>query len=216
MADNGAKPALLLKEKAYREIHKAILHEIFRPGEFLSERRLIEYLGMSKTPIKSALDRLEAEGFVQVWPKQGIVVKELSYDRIRDIFELRLALELFVCELVSGKLRPEQALEFERNLELQYKTAEAGDEAGFTQADSDFHILLSRCSGNAEIHSVMKMYQDHLFRSALKVLKRVPNRMQAAYRDHLAIYEALGAGETERARQLMRDHLNFGKGILVE
>lgn len=209
------KPAELLKEKAYRLIHEAILNETFQPGQFLSERRLIDFLGMSKTPIKSALDRLEAEGFVQVSPKQGIIVKELSHDKVRDIFELRTALELFICEQIAGRLKPDEIGQLERNLEEQKRAAEEGDETGFTRADSDFHLLLSRFSGNAEVHAVMTMYQAHLYRFALRVIRRVPNRMGSSYEDHRNIVSALIGGDLALSQRLVREHLAFGKNVLT-
>ncbi|HZG58619.1 GntR family transcriptional regulator [Paenibacillus sp.] len=208
-----SKPTLLLKEQAYRDIREAILNETFRPGEFLSEKRLIDRLGMSKTPIKAALERLESEGFVQVSPKQGIVVKEISVDKVRDLFELRTALELFVCESIAGRLRKDQIAELEANLAEQRRAADDEDEAAFTRADAAYHILLSRFSGNQEIHQIMIMNQAHLYRSALRVIKRVPNRMRTSYEDHESIAEALVRGETERAKSLMREHLVFGQSI---
>lgn len=211
-----SKPSLLLKERAYQYIREAILKETFLPGEILSERRLIDCLGMSKTPIKSALDRLEVEGFVRVAPKQGIVVNELSVEKARDIFELRMALELFVCELVSGRLKKGEIALIEQNLELQRRAVAAGDDLAFTEADSNFHILLVRFSGNAEIHSVMTMYQAHLYRSAIKVIRRVPNRMEAAYLDHWQMFKSLVDGDVERAKHLVRDHLHFGRAILTD
>jgi DNA-binding GntR family transcriptional regulator len=209
------QPTELLKEKAYRLIHEAILNETFEPGQFLSESKLIDFLGMSKTPIKSALDRLEAEGFVQVSPKQGIIVKELSHDKVRDIFELRVALELYVCDQVAGRLKKSDIDMLERNLAEQKQMADEGNEPGFTKADSDFHLLLSRFSGNAEIHSVMTMYQAHLYRFALRVIRRVPNRMSAAYEDHREIARSLIEGDIETCKRLIQEHLAFGKGILT-
>lgn len=212
---NVQKPAELMKERAYRQIHEAILNELFPPGAFLSERKLIDFLGMSKTPIKSALDRLEAEGFVQVSPKQGILVKDLAIDKVRDIFELRMVLELYICEQLAGRLKSQEAALLEQNLELQKRTADEEDETGFTRADSEFHLLLSRLSGNAEIHAVMTMYQAHLYRFALRIIRRVPNRMQAAYQDHLDIYRALAGGDADQCRRLIQEHLAFGKGVLT-
>ncbi len=211
----SSKPTVLLKEKAYQHIREAILSEVFPPGEFLSESRLIDFLGMSKTPIKSALDRLEAEGFVTVSPKQGIIVRELSITKARDIFELRVALELFVCELLSGKLKQEQIALFRELLDKQKAAAESGDEVAFTKGDTDFHVFLAHCSGNAEIDQLMTNYQAHLYRFALRVIKRVPNRMFEAYQDHEDILQALIAGDLEQSKNRMREHLVFGKMILT-
>jgi len=210
------KPAMLLKEKAYQVIRESIIKEVFPAGEFLSERKLIEHLGgMSKTPIKSAIDRLETEGFVQVAPKQGIIVKELSMDKARDIFELRLAIEQLVCELIAGQLKPHEAEAIKENLEWQKSALDAQDEQSFTGADSAFHLLLSECCGNKEIFAIMTNNQAHLYRSALRVLRRVPNRMQVAYDDHTRIYQMLLAGNADEAKRLIREHLVFGKNILT-
>lgn len=215
-AIEGKPNPLLLKEKAYLEIRKAILTEVFTPGEFLSERKLIDYLDMSKTPIKSAIDRLETEGFVQVAPKQGIIVKELSMEKARDIFELRLAIEQFVCEKVAGQLKPQELEAINENLSWQRSAISGQDELSFTNADSAFHQLLSECSGNKEIAAVMANNQAHLYRSALRIIRRTPNRMEAAYDEHRRLFEKLRDGDEEGAKRLIREHITFGKAIFAE
>lgn len=201
---------VLLKDKAYRQIKEAIIHEEFKPGQFLSEKVLVDYLGMSKTPIKSALDRLETEGFITVWPKQGILVKELSITKIKDIYELRIALELLVCGNVTGKLTEEQCRRIEDNLSAQEAFARNNDEIGFTKADADFHLLLCEFSGNTEIYQIMCNYQAHLYRFALAVMRRVSGRMAASLEDHREIYREMKEGNTDKVQELMRNHLIYG------
>jgi len=208
------KSGTLLREKAYHAIKKAILEEKFKPGEILSEKLLIEFLRMSKTPIKSALDRLEAEGFVVISPKQGVLVKELSITKVNDIFQLRMALETFICELISGKLQPDQQKRIEQNLEEQENCEVRRDPIGFTQADAEFHLLLCEFSGNEEIYKVMKNYQDHLYRFALQITRRVENRMREALQDHRAIYKYLLEGKADEAQQLIKSHLIYGQSML--
>src|SRR5262245_38160255 len=77
----------LMKERAYAEIKRRLLKNEYPPMSFLSERLLVAQLGMSKTPIKAALERLEAEGYVTVSPQQGIVVRELTVHEIADQYE---------------------------------------------------------------------------------------------------------------------------------
>src|SRR5262245_56779925 len=96
LSRNGSSPgAGLMKERAYSEIKRRILNCDYPPGSFLSERNLATTLGMSKTPVKAALERLEHEGFITVSPQQGIVVRELSIREIADQYEIRTALESF-------------------------------------------------------------------------------------------------------------------------
>ncbi|MBP1932228.1 GntR family transcriptional regulator [Ammoniphilus resinae] len=205
----------LLKEKAYIEIKNGILHEVFTPGQFLSERQLIDYLGMSKTPIKAALERLETEGFITVSPKQGIIVRELSLEKISHIYDLRMALEVFIVEQLAGKLRKEQIEALEQNLQQTTALAEAHDEKGFAQADADFHLLLCRFSGNTEIFRIMENYHDHLYRVVLRVLQRDPGRMQSSYEDHVGIYQSLLDPEPEESKRLMKEHILYGKRIFL-
>ena len=89
---------VLLKDQAYENLKNLILEEVFAPGTFLSERQLAARLDMSKTPIRSALERLETEGYVAVSPQQGIVVRESSLREIVDLFDIRIALEVFVVQ----------------------------------------------------------------------------------------------------------------------
>ena len=95
---------VLLKDQAYENLKNLILEEVFAPGTFLSERQLAARLDMSKTPIRSALERLETEGFVTVSPQQGIVVRESSLREIVDLFDIRIALEVFVVQSIAGRL----------------------------------------------------------------------------------------------------------------
>lgn len=210
-----SKKRTLLRDQAYSAIKEAILNEEFKPGELLSEKVLIDYLGMSKTPIKSALDRLEAEGFVYVSPKQGILVLELSSTKVHDIFQLRIALEQFVCQQLAGKLSKEQQRRLEENLAKQEQLMKIRDEKNFTHADADFHLLLCEFSGNEEIYKVMNNYQAHLYRFALHVTRRVENRMEVARQDHEAIYRALVQGDAEEAQRLIKAHLLYGQNVLA-
>src|SRR5690349_10880032 len=102
--DGQAPGRSLLREEAYRAL-KALLITSHRPPEpFLSERKLARQLGMSNTPIRSAIERLEAEGFITISPQQGILVRELTSKEIADQYEIRQVLESFVLQQLAGRL----------------------------------------------------------------------------------------------------------------
>src|SRR3954447_7273637 len=116
----GPAPAKgLLKERAYDEIKRLLLKGDLAPGTFLAERQLAARLGMSKTPVRSALERLEAEGFISISPQQGAIVRDLSMNEIADQYEIRVALETFVARNVSGRLNRHQIAQVRANLEAQ-------------------------------------------------------------------------------------------------
>ncbi len=200
----------LLKEVAYEEIKELILNETFQPGSFLSERELISMLNMSKTPIKSALTRLEAEGFVTVSSKQGIIINDLSFSRIIDIYDLRTVLETHNVKSVLNRLTEEQFEMIRENLEVTERIVKVLDVREFARADHDFHLLISNFAGNEEIHRILLNYNDHLLRITLRHLKKDPNRMKDFYQDHLEIYNLLSEGREESVER-MRDHLQNSK-----
>lgn len=207
--------APLLKDVAYQQIKERILDESFAPGSFLSERELIEVLQMSKTPIKSALVRLETEGFVTVSSKQGIIINPLSIDQIMDIYNLRIALESYICNQISGKLTEEQCNLIEKNLADTEARCDQLDIKGFTNEDHAFHLLLCEFSGNREIYRVLLNYQDHLHRITLRHLKKDPHRMHKFYQEHVEIYNSLKSGDYQ-AVELITNHLQKSKQKLLD
>src|SRR5438093_142094 len=127
---NGHTPLRsLLKDHAYESIKQRLLNNDYPPGSFLSERQLAGGLGMSKTPVKAALERLESEGFITVSPQQGIVVRELSVREIADQYEIRAVLESYVLRTVAGKLTPQQLALVRANLDAQAQLRGSGDVA---------------------------------------------------------------------------------------
>jgi len=203
----------LLKEIAYQKIKESILTEEFAPGQFLSERELIEMLQMSKTPIKSALVRLETEGFVTVSSKQGIIINDLSVEKITDIYNLRTALETYVCEQICGKLTAEQISLLQSNLQETEECVRNLDAKAFTEKDHAFHQLLCRFSGNQEIYRVLLNYYDHLKRITLRHLNKDPHRMKRFWTEHREMFDCLVKGDP-KAIQLMKDHLQNSKVML--
>jgi DNA-binding GntR family transcriptional regulator len=211
----AVKPRVLLKDQAYEQLKSLITTGEYPPGTFLSENMLATRLGMSKTPVRSAIERLEAAGFLAVSPQQGILVTALSLDEIIDHFEIRTALETYAMRRLAGRLTPEQFGRIETNLQRQLVAAEAGDLATYGQLDPEFHQLFSECLGNREITTAMLRLRDKLHRIISRVIESHPNRMMSSYREHVAIVEALRAGDGEAAAARMEEHLEWGRRFLV-
>ncbi len=205
----------LLKDRAYTEIKQAILRSKFLPGAFLSERQLAGLLGMSKTPIKAALERLESEGFITVSPQQGIVVRDLSVHEIADQFEIRLALEAFVLRSLAGKLTTAQTTLVRKNLREQHQATKAIDRIAAIELDADFHGLFCEFLGNREILRVMLHLREKMHRVVSRVLEKTPERLRAGYHEHCAIAEAVITGRADQAAVALEEHLNYGKQLLL-
>lgn len=154
----------LLKDRAYAELKQRVLAGAFRPGAFLSERQLADELEMSQTPIRTAVERLEAEGFLAVSPQQGIVVRDLSIHEIADQFEIRFLLEPFVLRHLAGRLTKEQVERLEENLAGQKTAVRKRDIDRIVASDAGFHILFCEYHGNREILRVMEQLRDKIHR----------------------------------------------------
>jgi len=200
----------LLKDIAYKKIKELILNDYFETGKLLSERELIDILTMSKTPIKSALVRLETERFVTISSKQGIYVNDLSIQRIIDIYDLRTALETFNCRQLVGKLTEDQSIRLQQNLSETEEVVEKLDVREFTELDHSFHLLISEFVNNLEIHRILLNYHDHLQRITFKHLRKDPNRMRVFWQEHVEIYNYIKNGDT-RCVESMENHLQDSK-----
>jgi DNA-binding GntR family transcriptional regulator len=207
---------LLLKETAFQEMKRLILDGTFPPGSFLSERKLVERLNMSKTPIKAALERLEASGFIVTSPHQGIIVRQLSLREIKEHYDIRTALETFVVRQIAGTLRAEQIEAIRSNLAQQQHYLNINDTTGHVQADSDFHLLLASVLNNQEITQVMEHQRDKILHVAVQISNQNPARMQRSLTEHLEIAEAIFNGNGELAAARMTEHLTFGKRYLLD
>jgi DNA-binding GntR family transcriptional regulator len=213
----GAAPGVrsLMKDRAYEEIKRGILRNDFPPGSFLAERQLAERLGMSKTPVKAALERLALEGFITVSPQQGIVIRELTVHEIADQYEIRAALESYILRTTAGRLTAEQVEQLQANLVAQERIIRSRDVHAAVAVDTEFHRLFAVFLGNQEILKLMASLRDRTQRLITKVFQLNPGRMASAHAEHVAIAEAVIAGDGNTAAKLIEAHLEKGKQLLL-
>lgn len=205
----------LLKDKAYSAIKNRIQDATFAPGAFLSERQLATLLGMSKTPVKAALERLELEGFVFISPQQGIAVCELSIKEVAEQFELRKALETFVVNAIAGQLNQQQLDLIDCNLVQQSSAASNSDVERLVELDTEFHLLLCELFGNSAIKDCMLQHRSKMHRVIRQVMANGVGRLTEAVKEHKGIYAAIKSGNSARAVALMEKHLEYGKRYLL-
>jgi DNA-binding GntR family transcriptional regulator len=205
----------LLKERAYAEIRRRILSGAFAAGTFLSERQVALQLGMSKTPVRAALERLEQEEFVTISPQQGIIVRDLSVHEIADQYEIRAALETYVVRTVAGRLIPAQVARLRANLEGQEANCRHCDVERGVSLDAEFHTLLCEFLGNREILRVMGQLRARIHRVITQVYKINPGRAASSYEEHRAIADAVIQGDAAEAVRRVEEHLEYGKQHLL-
>lgn len=208
---------MTLKEKAYKQLRHQIITGELKPGEFLTERALEEKCGMSRTPIRSALERLRTEGFLKLSPNQGIVVEELSVKKVVDIYDLRAAFESHIVRKLSIRgLTEDEIFLIRQNLEQQKMWMDLGDNDAFIAKDTEFHLLLAQIYGNNEIIKIMHQNYDKLQSNALRVSYKSIDSVNKMHEDHVRICELIIEGNQEEAANKVANHLEYGKRSLVE
>jgi DNA-binding GntR family transcriptional regulator len=213
---NGSPVAReLFKNRAYDELRSRLFSNQYPPGTLLSERQLAAELGMSKTPIKAALERLEMEGFVSVSPQQGIIVCDLSDKEIADLYEIRIALEGYVLKSLAGRLTPEQWKRWNVNLSaLSKNTGAPRNRRRAVALDTEFHILPCEFLGNHQILKTMQQLSNKIEIVINRVFALMPNRASESLIEHRSIMRAVRSGNGQRAASLVEAHLRLGHHML--
>ena len=213
-SDSSKGGRTLLKDKAYLMLKQQILEDRYPPGSALAERRLAEELGMSKTPVKAALERLELEGYITIAPQQFVRVRELEISDISEQYEIRTALETYIVRRLAGRLSADHQQRLEANLNRQRELLDSETSiVDRVAADAAFHMLLAEALGNQSIFRIMSDLQDRIYRVITRVFRRTPERYSASVAEHQLIADALLAGESEKAAKLVADHLQHGQSI---
>jgi DNA-binding GntR family transcriptional regulator len=206
-----------LRDQAYQNIKTMILSEQVPANGFLSERNLAAQLGMSKTPIRLAIARLEHEGFVRVSPQQGIVVVSLGFDEILDYIDYRLALESFVVRCLAGNINKVQADLLEDSLAQHQKLIMKKGDTREAQVYEDmaFHKLMATIKGNQQIVNAIGRQQAMLYRVAMRILEKHPTRALGSFSEHQYLVAAIKAGQKNQAVELIENHILNIKNLLI-
>jgi DNA-binding GntR family transcriptional regulator len=177
------------------------------PGSPLSRAALAGQFGVSSTPIRDALMRLEEEGLVDVFPQYATVVSRVDVRLAQQAHFLRQAVELEIVRGLAVSRDIAVAADLNRTIAQQQQFAKAGDFEKFMTADNEFHAQLYAASGKQDIWVLVKSRSGHIDR-----LRRLhlpsPGKAQDIVRHHRLIAKAIGSGEPDEAQKHLRTHLS--------
>lgn len=179
-----------LSEKAYDSIKEMILNETLKQGEIISINAMTEILNISRTPITNACQKLEYEKFLTIIPKQGVIVNTITIDDIREIFELRAAIESYSAKRAFESITAEDIDFLHKSLETQKKYAENNNVFEFMKEDIRFHRFLLKKYNNSQFITIINTLYDRSFMVSLKSGKKT-DRMLKNLKEHEKIIEAL-------------------------
>ena len=194
------------KAIVYENLKKRIINHSLKQGEPLNESILTKELGISKTPIREALQQLEKEGFVENIPGKGSFVSRISIQDIREIFEIREILECEVVKRAAMKNDPDKV----EGIKKKFETESNGDKNSRDQfkAGDRIHTFIFESFGNKRLLEYYKRLQEHIIRMRLYFFNQLhQERSGQSFKEHLEIMDALIAQDPQRAEKAMRDHL---------
>lgn len=199
-------------------LRDGILNITFRPGERLDVKALADQLGVSPTPVKDAINRLAAEGLIEIRPRSGTFVAEISPEMVGEIFEIRRALECLAAESMVEQLTPETlALFRELTARLNRPVTNEDERMEHEQANVALHMLIVETSGNQRLKELYNSLNAHLTIARIHSRRRPePHRIAAELDEHQALLDALEARDSARFVQVLGDHIRRAGHDLVE
>lgn len=195
-----------LADQVFDHLERDILSGKYQRGEILTELKLSTELGVSRTPVREALRRLEQEHIIEDTGK-GCVVIGISEDDLRDIFDIRERLEGTAAYLAAIKHTDEQLAELRETLELQEFYYEKSDAEQIKQMDNRFHELIYRLSGSMTFYDTLVPLHKKVQKYRRASVEN-HSRAAASVAEHRSIFEAIAARDSESAEKYMTAHIH--------
>ena len=196
---------------AYNSIKEYILDGRLDEDSRLTEEFLSTQLGISKSPIREALNRLETEGLIRIEPRKGAYLRRLTTEEVKDLYDLREALETHVVR--TAKLTPKLITELHASLKRHRAYLQANEKAQYIEEDVHFHAELARATENAQLCAVLENIQNQIWLARRKTYDLSSSTAPPA---HEAIVAALESNDRDKAEAMMRKHIRTVRERLIE
>lgn len=202
----------LMSETVYQALRGIIVGRRFEPGERLNVEELARELKVSRTPVWEAIRRLGQEGILQNIPNRGVFMAERPLERVRDIIEVRSALDRLASSLAVERIKGPMLARISRCLPDQLAALEAGDVGSYYAADIKFHRLIAEAAGNAYLKSLYESITTHVFPTHFDIATVLPS----IYLVHQEIVAGLSDRDHERVDRAVAYHGELLMARLVE
>ena len=218
MSDNlqlGMDEFLPLRDVVFNTLRQAILTGELKPGERLMEIHLANRLGVSRTPIREAIRKLELEGLVTMIPRRGAEVAQITEKSMKDVLEVRRTLDALSAELACERISPEEEEALKqacRNFEDAVKTK---DTKAIAKADVALHDIIAAATGNQRLIQLINNLAEQMYRYRFEYIKDATQH-ERIIQEHRIIYESIVKKDKEAAAEMAKTHIdNQEKAVIA-
>lgn len=204
---------LPLRDVVFNTLRRAILRGELKPGERLMEIQLANKLGVSRTPIREAIRKLELEGLVLMIPRRGAEVAEITEKNMQDVLEVRKALEKLAAELACDRISPEQVVEMRKAAKEFEDILKTGDVTQIAEADVRFHDVICFATDNQRLITLLNNLREQMYRLRVEYLKQKECYPQLL-EEHDLIIQTIEEGRKEEACAIVEKHI-YNQAITV-
>ena len=198
---------LPLRDVVFNTLRQAILRGELKPGERLMEIQLANKLGVSRTPIREALRKLELEGLVNMVPRKGAEVADITEKSLRDVLEVRKALEELSVQLACEKITEEEIEELKRVAERFKDTLNDQDVTKIAEADVAFHDVIYTATDNQKLILLLNNLREQMYRYRVEYLKKEEAYPQLIA-EHEELIDNISKRNKEEATRIMCEHID--------
>ncbi len=196
----------LLNQKVYRVLKESIIEGFLEAGTKLLENKIAEKMHVSRTPVREAMQKLAAEGFVKMIPNQTMVVTEVSFEDIKEVLQIRGVLEGLAARIAAKKINRQEIDELEKIITQMDLYVTKKDLSSYCKLSDEFHDFILSICGNKRIIQIRDNLIGFIYRFRIKSLS-VPGRLKCSLEEHRKIMESLKKHNSEDADRLSQIHM---------
>lgn len=205
---------LPLRDVVVKTLRQQILTGKLKPGERLLEIHLAEELGVSRTPIREAIRKLELEGLVTMIPRRGAEVAQISEKGMSDVLEVRKALDSLAGELACARITEGEKEQLREACQDFEKAVATKDKAKIAKADVAFHNIITEATRNIRLAQLLNNLSEQMYRYRFEYIKD-ENQHKALAEEHKRIYEAIRDNKPEQAVEALKNHIDNQEKTIV-
>ena len=202
-----------LREIVYEELKRQIMVGEILPGTRMMEVELADEMGVSRTPVREAIRKMEKEGLVTIEPRRGAYASDISVQEMVDVLEVRQDLEGMAAALAAKKINDDQKPELRALTDRYRKAIDSGNVAQIIELDEEFHEMIVGISGNKTLIQMVSKLQELALRFRYMYYEDF-SRFRNQPTEHEHITEAIISGDSDAARQLAEEHLSHLKAFV--